>query len=1241
MFRRNTYRLRTVTYTLVMVFTLVAICSAVFAGLYARTVSAAPSTYLNFQARLKNGSGGVVPDGNYNIEFKIYDAASGGSVLWTETRTGGNRVRVANGYLTVNLGSVTAFPSTIDWSEQRWITMNIGGTGSPSWDGEMTNAGTRMILTAVPYAFKADKANTALNVASDATNTASTNSSGVSIQSGNATGTTSNSGNISIDAGTATGTAGTISLGAANASQLLLGRAGLNVAVQGGLNVAQNLAVDTSTLYVDAANNAVGIGTNAPTAGFQLTVGSNAGSSFINMQHQAGGASAIYFDNAMGGFQISHDSNASTLELLGSGSAITISGGGVSLTSPAGHITVGTSDTTGTMLVLDTKTDAGDPSGTDGAMYYNSDMDRFRCYENGAWINCLNSGNFLRQAPTATADNTITTSTNGVTALTVNGTSGTAATALDVVQAGAATGLQVTSSNTGTAQAIGLTNASGTQAAGMSINRTTAGGTTTSLLSLSQTAGTATNGILFSGTIGTDITTDAGRSMNIVTGTTGTLTLDSGNTGNVNLGTNANAKTINIGTGAAVANTINMGGTGGNTINIGNTQTAGAINLGAAMTTGTITIGGTGLQTGTIRIGTGTGAQAINLGSGTGIKTIAIGGTGGNTIGIGNTQTAGAINMGAAMTTGTISIGGTGAQTGTITIGNGTGAQIINLGTGSSGIKTVNLGTGTAANVISIGTGQNAGSIALGTAMTTGTISIGGTGAQTGTISLGTGTGAQAINLGTGGTGAKTVVLGSTASTGSTTVQSGSGNVFIQAAGAGTGNIQIGTGGAGTNTPDLLVLDAKNNTGDPTGVEGAMYYSQDLNKFRCYQGTAWTDCVGTGGVGDFEATYSADGDKTLSVGTATGFSVDLTSTGNFVVEDNGVTFASFSASGGISFAPQGTEDVAITTDSDSTFRLTGFTQSNGIIYTDATGNFQQTNTGGAGTLCLISTAGGAPTFGSCSGSTSTAWSSITAPSANTSINMNNFTTDFTWGNGNWTNNLNGTGDFIIQDAGTNAFVVTDTGALNLGKSDAGINVTIGDGSASGTPNLLVLDAKNTAPDPGGTEGAMYYNDSTNKFRCYQNTAWIDCSYRTLITLTADDVNNNATANTYEDVIGLTWSVAANTNYRFQCYITYDAAAKTTGSRWSVNGPASPTRLSYLTSIVTSLTQGTGAVTSITASGYNNGTVLTATPATTNNFVKLEGAFLNGANAGTFAIRFASEIANSAITAKAGSTCEVW
>jgi hypothetical protein len=77
------------------------------------------------------------------------------------------------------------------------------------------------------------------------------------------------------------------------------------------------------------------------------------------------------------------------------GSSLTLqSGTGNTSLLSGGNVTVGTSDTTGTLLVLDTKTDftaaqTSDPTGVAGGMYYNSSTGSFRCYEVDHWRNCL------------------------------------------------------------------------------------------------------------------------------------------------------------------------------------------------------------------------------------------------------------------------------------------------------------------------------------------------------------------------------------------------------------------------------------------------------------------------------------------------------------------------------------------------------------------------------------------------------------------------------------------------------------------------------------------------------------------------------------------------------------------------------------------------------------------------------------------------------------------------------------
>jgi hypothetical protein len=155
--------------TLLILFVGAVSALAAIAGIKPAPASAATSSYLNFQSRLLTNTGAVVPDGTYNIEFKIYKSLASGSsaqgvcvgggtddCLWKETRqnSASQGVRVVNGYMSVNLGSVSSFPA-INWDQQLYLSMNIAGTGSggsPSYDGEMN---PRITLTALPYSFRA------------------------------------------------------------------------------------------------------------------------------------------------------------------------------------------------------------------------------------------------------------------------------------------------------------------------------------------------------------------------------------------------------------------------------------------------------------------------------------------------------------------------------------------------------------------------------------------------------------------------------------------------------------------------------------------------------------------------------------------------------------------------------------------------------------------------------------------------------------------------------------------------------------------------------------------------------------------------------------------------------------------------------------------------------------------------------------------------------------------------------
>lgn len=267
------------------------------------------------------------------------------------------------------------------------------------------------------------------------------------------------------------------------------------------------------------------------------------------------------------------------------------------------------------------------------------------------------------------------------------------------------------------------------------------------------------------------------------------------------------------------------------------------------------------------------------------------------------------------------------------------------------------------------------------------------------------------------------------------------------------------------------------------------------------------------------------------------------------------------------------------------------------------------------------------------------------------------TTTIAAGANNFVLNLDGTGDFLVQDNGTTVLSVLDDGTLLFKNStdsassfviqdSAGIDlfsidtandrVYIGDPTSDTTGSLLVLDTKSGAGDPTGVNGAMYYNGASNKSRCYEAGAWQDCISRYRVRLAADVTNNNAVANTMADVTGLSFNVTSGIGYQFECNIWYTAAATTTGSRWSINGPTT-TNLSY-TSLYT-LTATTN--TSNTAVAYNIPAASNASSGyTTGNTANIRGYITPSAN-GTVIVRFASEIANSAIVAKAGSSCEYW
>ncbi len=96
---------------------------------------------INFQGRLTDGSGTPVKDSTYAVLFTIYDDATGGTNLWSETQS----VATKAGTFNVNLGSSTALPDTIFDDTTRYLAMKVGT------DPEMT---PRQRIVSMAYGYR-------------------------------------------------------------------------------------------------------------------------------------------------------------------------------------------------------------------------------------------------------------------------------------------------------------------------------------------------------------------------------------------------------------------------------------------------------------------------------------------------------------------------------------------------------------------------------------------------------------------------------------------------------------------------------------------------------------------------------------------------------------------------------------------------------------------------------------------------------------------------------------------------------------------------------------------------------------------------------------------------------------------------------------------------------------------------------------------------------------------------------
>ncbi|HEX7259868.1 MAG TPA: hypothetical protein VF272_02975, partial [Candidatus Saccharimonadia bacterium] len=399
---------------------------------------------INFQARLLNAQGATVPDGTYNIQFKIYQDGTGcvvsgtspcgGTLLWTESwlNNTAQGVTVKNGYFSVYLGAIASL-AAVDFNQDTlWLSLNIGSTAptctpftSCGGDGEMLPFKR---FASNPYALNSGKlggltSSQFVQIAPGSVQADSSTASSIFINKDNAAGNilqlqkaasdvfvVSNSGTTAINTNSVTA-----------------------LTVQNGSNNA--FGVDTTNIKV-----AVGLATSA--ASSRLSIAGQGASNGLTLGDGATGSTNLY---------VSADDTLKTddsLVVVGSISTLgssSVTSGGAFIGPTSGNTINGLIVNTGALSGITSISLSGAISG--GTTY------------SGSGDITSTAGSVV--AATHTGSTAVTVSSGGSSALTLTSASGTAILggstntiqrtnstfALDVLNAGSVSTLNVTNSD--------------------------------------------------------------------------------------------------------------------------------------------------------------------------------------------------------------------------------------------------------------------------------------------------------------------------------------------------------------------------------------------------------------------------------------------------------------------------------------------------------------------------------------------------------------------------------------------------------------------------------------------------------------------------------------------------------------------------------------------------------------------------------------------------------------------------
>ncbi|MGB3023177.1 MAG: hypothetical protein WBB39_00005, partial [Candidatus Saccharimonadales bacterium] len=280
---------------IVSTISLLLVCFAFFSH---SATAAIPST-MNFQGRLTDSTGTIMPDGLYNMQFRIYTVPTGGSATWSETRevSGSDyRVQVTNGLFSTQLGQRTALPASLFANTDLYFEITMANpatatcntTACQTWESPMT---ARQKLATSAYAFNSDTLD-GLDSTAFATATGSANY----IQNT----TTPQTANFSI---TGTGRVDTVlqapSIQRNTSGTLLVGTTATTTGLTlGSTSLTGTLSIDSgaaSTISIGSSASARTINIGNVAAAQTVTLGSNNTTSATTIQ---GGTSSAVMDNS-------------------------------------------------------------------------------------------------------------------------------------------------------------------------------------------------------------------------------------------------------------------------------------------------------------------------------------------------------------------------------------------------------------------------------------------------------------------------------------------------------------------------------------------------------------------------------------------------------------------------------------------------------------------------------------------------------------------------------------------------------------------------------------------------------------------------------------------------------------------------------------------------------------------------------------------------------------------------------